>query len=64
MRYALYGSWVLLTALIVNEKMTLIPIGEVLKYASAFLLIGLHLINKKYFSVAKADCCVAALEKA
>jgi hypothetical protein len=48
MKYAMYGSWVVLTAFIFNEKFSFIPIAEEWKYGSAFVLISLHLYNRKF----------------
>ena len=59
MKYALYGSWGLLTLLIINEKTALVPLTEMCKYALAFTLVGLHLYNRKYCRCADESCCVA-----
>jgi hypothetical protein len=48
MKYALYTSWVVLTLLILNEKLAFLPIPEYVKYISAFTLVGLHLFNMRY----------------
>jgi hypothetical protein len=48
MKYALYVNWILLTLLIVNEKIAALPIAEMWKYLTAFSLIGLHLYNRRY----------------
>jgi len=48
MKYSLFGSWVLLSLLVVNEKVSLFPIADLWKYLSALLLIALHLFNRKY----------------
>ncbi len=47
MQFALYGGWVVLSILIINEKMTFILLGEAWKYGAAFGLISLHLYNRK-----------------
>jgi hypothetical protein len=60
MKYALYVSWVILTFLILNEKAALIPLPEMLKYASAFALVGLHLYNRNYCQCAPQSCCATA----
>lgn len=64
MKYALYGSWGLLTLLIINEKTGIVPLAEAWKYASAFVLVGFHLYNHKYCKCADADCCVAPIKDA
>ncbi|NRB64105.1 MAG: MerC domain-containing protein [Saprospiraceae bacterium] len=48
MNYALYVNWILLTLLIVNEKLAVLPIAEMWKYLTAFSLIGLHMYNRRY----------------
>lgn len=60
MKYALYASWVVLTALILNEKVSLLPIPETVKYFCAFTLVGLHLYNRKYCQCAPDTCCATA----
>jgi len=57
MKYGLYGSWILLSALILNEKMALLAIPALVKYTVAFALIGLHLYNRKYCCA--SDTCLA-----
>ncbi|MEM8582641.1 MAG: MerC domain-containing protein [Bacteroidota bacterium] len=57
-KYALYGSWAVLTLLIVNEKLELAPLSELWKYGAAFALVGLHLYNLKYCQCDDPDCCV------
>lgn len=59
MKYALYASWVVLTLLILNEKMNLLPIAELWKYVGAFTLVGFHLYNRKYCNCADAEHCIA-----
>ncbi|MEM6398195.1 MAG: MerC domain-containing protein [Bacteroidota bacterium] len=60
MKYALYTGWVVLTLLVVNEKLAFLPIAETWKYVSAFSLIGLHFYNLKYCKCADDNCCVEA----
>jgi hypothetical protein len=57
MKYALYGSWILLTTLVLNEKMIWMPLAEEWKYGSAFVMISLHLYNRKYCSC-NPNCAV------
>jgi len=59
MKYALWGSWALLTFLIINEKAGAWPLAEGWKYFSAFALISLHVYNKRYCQCA-TDCCETA----
>jgi hypothetical protein len=56
MRISLYVSWGLLTLVIVNEKLEWIAVSELWKYAAAFILISLHLFNKKYCSCSDDTC--------
>lgn len=58
MKYALYASWVLLTALVINEKFALVPLAEEWKYGSAFALISLHLYNRKFCRCGSDSCAV------
>lgn len=48
MKFALYLGWVVLSFLILNEKMSFIALSEVWNYGAAFGLISLHLYNRKY----------------
>ena len=57
MKYALYGSWILLSIFVVNEKFHLVPMAEMWKYGAAFTLVGLHLYNRKYCQCADDGCC-------
>jgi len=47
-RYALWISWGVLTLIILNEKLSLVPLPEVAIYAPAISLIVLHLYNRKH----------------
>ena len=57
-KYSLYASWLILSLLVINEKMAYIPLSELWKYSAAFILIGLHLYNKKYCNCADDECSV------
>ncbi|MGD1844784.1 MAG: MerC domain-containing protein [Salibacteraceae bacterium] len=57
MKYALIASWIALTVFILNEKTAFYPIHEAFKYSSAFLLMCLHLYNKKYCQCKNEACC-------
>ena len=56
MRMSLYGSWGLLTLVILNEKLGWLVISELWKYAAAFVLISLHLYNRKYCICVEESC--------
>lgn len=57
MKYALWTSWILLTLAILNEKLELFHLGELVVYIPAISLIGLHLYNRKYCQCADETCC-------
>jgi len=57
MKYALYASWMILTALVFNEKMVWISLAEEWKYGAAAALISLHLYNRKFCQCANDGCC-------
>jgi len=59
-KYALYASWVVLSLLVINEKMAFAAIAEPWKYAAAFTLIGLHYYNLRYWKCEDPNCCVNA----
>lgn len=58
MKYALYGTWVILTLLVVNEKFSVVPLAAWCKYAAAISMISLHLYNLKYCQCAEDSCCI------
>ena len=51
-------NWIILTLLIVNEKFTLLPISEILKYIAAFGLIALHVYNLKFCNCNDESCYI------
>ena len=59
MKYALYGSWFILSALVFNEKMAWISLTEEWKYGAAAVMISLHLYNRKFCQCADDGCCTA-----
>ncbi|MFW5759549.1 MAG: MerC domain-containing protein [Cyclobacteriaceae bacterium] len=59
MKFALYGSWVLLSLLVVNEKLTFLTLNEGWKYTAAVALISLHLYNRRYCRYTDAGCCIS-----
>ncbi len=56
-KYAMIGTWVILSLLIINEKLNALYLPETLKYAVAFGLIILHLYNLKYCQCSGDTCC-------
>lgn len=58
MKYALWISWIILTLAILNEKMELLHLGELLIYIPAIALVFLHLYNSKYCQCVDENCCI------
>lgn len=58
MKYALYGTWALLTILIINEKTGFVAISALWKYMAGFLMIGTHIYNLRYCQCKGEACCV------
>lgn len=58
MRFALWSSWSLLSLVIVNEKLAVLPLPETTIYIPAFTLVILHLYNRKYCKCAVDKCCI------
>ena len=56
--YALWCSWALLTMTIFNEKYEIIHLLEIINYIPSFLLIFLHLYNKKHCRCGGENCCL------
>jgi hypothetical protein len=57
-KIALYASWVLLTFLIINEKIEGIHLQEALIYVPAVSLIVFHLYNRKYCQCHADNCSI------
>lgn len=55
---AMFISWVLLAAIILNEKLSVIHLPEFAIYIPALALVGLHIYNRKYCQCADEECCV------
>ena len=60
MKLSLWVSWALLTMIILNEKLTLVPISETFIYIPSIALIVLHLYNRKYCKCKEEDCCTSS----
>ena len=56
-QYALWGAWVSLLFLIINEKMEWFHLGELVTYAVALTLAVLHLYNLNYCQCKDENCC-------
>ncbi len=53
----LWLSWISLLMVIVNEKLKWFPLVEAIIYIPAFVLMILHLYNKKYCKCSTDTCC-------
>ena len=58
MPYVLYGCWIVLTILILNESFHFISIPHYLIHVPAIGLIVLHLFNRNHCQCAGDTCCV------
>jgi len=59
MKFALWSSWSVLAGVIVNEKIQLLTLKEILIYFPSIALIVLHLLNRRYCQCSKEDeCCI------
>ncbi|MDB2606230.1 MerC domain-containing protein [Zobellia sp.] len=54
----LWLSWTVLASLILNEKLELFSIPEVVVYIPAIALVILHLYNRKHCKCNTDKCCV------
>ncbi len=59
MQYALWVSWALLTAIILNEKLEIMHIAEEFIYLPSVSLVVLHLYNRKYCQCEDDSCCTS-----
>ena len=57
MKYALWGSWIALLFVIVNEKVNLVQLAQQAIYLPALGLVSLHLYNRKYCQCVEEQCC-------
>ena len=58
MKYSLMAAWFVLSIIMINEKVGLIAMSSLWKYAAAFILIGLHITNLKYCQCQEDSCCI------
>lgn len=54
----LWLSWVWLTVAIVNEKLVVLKLPEIMVYIPAIVLIILHIYNLKYCKCDDDGCCL------
>ncbi|KAA1247905.1 MerC domain-containing protein [Aquimarina sp. RZ0] len=57
MKYSLWGSWILLAGIILNEKFQILKIMEAAIYIPSIALIVLHICNRNYCSCTNENCC-------
>ena len=56
-KYLLWASWVLLSALILNEEFEIMHMPELLTYFAGISLASLHIYNLKYCQCEDENCC-------
>ena len=56
-KYALWISWVILFFLIINEKISWLPIAELIIYITTSSLIFFHIYNLNYCQCKSDNCC-------
>lgn len=60
---ALWTSWVILFFLIVNEKISWLPIAELIIYITTSSLIFFHIYNLNFCQCKTDDCCAPKSKK-
>lgn len=58
MRVILWASWISLTIAILNEKLSIISLGELAVYIPTISLAFFHIYNRKYCRCNNENCCV------
>ncbi len=56
-KYSFWVSWILLSIIILNEKLAIFYIPGALIYIPALALVALHIYNKKYCQCNDESCC-------
>ncbi|SHI55826.1 MerC mercury resistance protein [Mesonia phycicola] len=56
-KYLLWFNWSLLSFLIINEKLEMLPLPELFTYVTAIALSGIHIYNLKYCQCKNSKCC-------
>ena len=56
-KYALWISWVILFFLIINEKISWLPIADLIIYITTSSLIFFHIYNLNYYQCKSDNCC-------
>ncbi len=62
MKKALISTWVVLTLMIIYEKIGIFPISEWWKYMAAFAMVSLHLYNLRFCQCKEEDCCLTSAQ--
>lgn len=57
MKYAMWTSWILLLAVILNERLEMVGINTYLNYVPALSLVFLHVYNRRYCQCKTDKCC-------
>lgn len=57
-RRALWTSWIVLCAMVLNEKLAVFPLIEEVIYIPTTGLIFLHLYKRRYCHCGEEECCV------
>lgn len=58
MKPLFWASWIVLSFVIVNEQFGWLALPELVTYAAATFLVGLHLYNRRYCQCKTDTCCV------
>ena len=62
MKYALWGTWVMLSLAVMNETFEISELPEASVYSPALVLVVLHLYNQRYCTCAGDSCCTENME--
>ena len=57
MKYALFGTWIILSFLMINEKMAWLSIAGLWKYLAAAAMVSVHVYNLKFCQCTKEGSC-------
>lgn len=61
MKYGLYSSWVILSLIVLNEKLAIFPLSVYWKYLAAVTMIAMHMYNLKFCQCEEEGCCATAI---
>lgn len=56
-KWILWASWMFLVVVILNEKLSIIPLSEAAIFIPSLSLIFFHLYNRKYCTCKGNECC-------